>query len=88
MIKAKRVRTLAKSDASTFLRKMAANTEVKAKIKDGYRRLLCDVAREEGLEVSPEELQQALREEKYRLADADLEGVVGGGGWGNLTPTS
>ena len=80
---------MAKSDALTFLRKMAANTEVKAKIKDGYRRLLCDVAREEGLEVSPEELRQALQEEKYHLADADLEGVIGGGSWGgNVTPTS
>ena len=69
---------MAKEHAEQFLAKMVADPELKARIKAGYRRMLCDLARQEGLEVSAEDLQLALLEEKYRLADEDLAGVAGG----------
>ena len=69
---------MAKEHAEQFLAKMVTDPKLKDRIKAGYRRMLCDIARQEGLEVSAEELQQALLEEKYRLADEEMAGVTGG----------
>ena len=87
---------MAKEHAEQFLAKMVADPELKDRIKAGYRRMLCDLARQEGLEVSAEDLQLALQEEKYRLADEDLAGVAGGrlindfnfGGGGSVNTTA
>jgi|GEM_PF-2614221 len=69
---------MSKEQAVHFLERMLAEPELQARIREGYRRLLCDTGREEGLTFSPEELQQAFLEEKDRMSDETLASVAGG----------
>ena len=64
--------------AVQFLQRMNTDPKLQEQIKQEYQRLLCDIARREGLAVSVEDLQLALKEEKCRLNDEELEKVTGG----------
>lgn len=69
---------MAKEQAAQFLEKMMKEPELQARIKEAYRQLVCDMARKAGFAFSAKELQQALLEKEYRLADDMLEKVLGG----------
>jgi predicted ribosomally synthesized peptide with nif11-like leader len=76
---------MAKEQAEQFLQKMAVDPEIQTKIKAGYRRLLCDIARKEGFAFSEEELQQAFLDKHDLLTDDVLEKATGGIGVCNTT---
>ena len=69
-------------DAQEFLRQLAADPALARKDAAAHRRLLVDLAREQGFEVTEQDLAEAARaaqEAPYgKLDDAALEGVAGG----------
>ena len=69
---------MSSEQARLFLQRMNTDLKLQERIKQEYQQLLCDIARREGMAVSIEDLQLALREEKYRLNDEVLEKITGG----------
>lgn len=70
--------TMSREQAGQFLQRMNTDSQLQQQIKQEYQQLLCDIARREGIAVSVEDLQSALKEEKYRLDDEVLEKITGG----------
>lgn len=70
------------SDAQEFLRQMAADPALAKEQAGAHRRLLVDLAREQGFDVTEQDLADAARAAQEApfeaLDDAALEGVVGG----------
>lgn len=70
------------SDAQEFLRQMAADPALAKEQAGAHRRLLVDLAREQGFDVTEQDLADAARAAQEApfeaLDDAALEAVVGG----------
>jgi predicted ribosomally synthesized peptide with nif11-like leader len=70
-------------DAQEFLRQMATDPELAKEDAAAHRRLLVDLAREKGFEVTEQDLAEAARAAQGapygELDDASLEGVVAAG---------
>ena len=69
---------MAKEQAAQFLEKMMKDPQLQAKIKEAYRKMICDIASQAGFTFTPQELQQAMLLREYCLADEMLEKVTGG----------
>ena len=69
---------MSSEQARLFLQRMNTEPKLQEKIKQEYQLLLCDIARREGIVVSVEDLQLALKDEKCRLNDEVLETITGG----------
>lgn len=70
-------------DAQEFLQQLASDAELAKEDAVAHRRLLVELAREKGFEITEQDLAAAAREaqeEPYgELDDAALEGVVAAG---------
>lgn len=73
---------MSENDAAEFLKKLDADDTIRAKVAEGYRRLLIETGREAGLAFTDDELRVAalaFRQRSYQeIPDAELAMVTGG----------
>ena len=73
---------MTRENAVEFLKKMATDTDIRASIIDGYKKLIVQAGGNAGLEFTPEELEDAAKAAKNaaygEIPDSALEMVTGG----------
>jgi predicted ribosomally synthesized peptide with nif11-like leader len=73
---------MSQNDAAEFLKKLDTDNAIRAKVAEGYRRLLIGTGKDAGLEFTSDDLRNAalaFRQGSYQeISDADLAMVAGG----------
>ena len=69
---------MSREQAERFWDRIGEDGALQGRIRRGYRRLLCDLAEQEGFSVTEEDLRREFLRRRDGLSDEELDRVSGG----------